>query len=184
MMAMGYTGERAIPWNKATGPEVMHPHIMRYAWATRFVWGENVHDLGCGAGYGSYILSMVAESVTGYDVDSQTIAWADMHFYAPNLEYAVHNLLDGPPPGVVSQYVAFEVLEHLADPVALLDKLHAPLVWSIPVRVPNRWHKRVYDVQEIIDMMGGSIWYQSKAGDISRPEHAYDEPAYVLGVRP
>lgn len=181
---MQYTGERAVPWNKATGLHVMHPHIMRYAWATRWVWGEDVHDLGCGTGYGSYLLSMVADSVTGFDINREALEWADLRFYAPNLEYVHHDLLNGPPPGVVSYYVAFEVLEHLDDPRALIDQLHAPLVWSIPVNCPNQFHRRVYTVDQIIEMMGGSIWFQNQAGDITRPEHAYSEPTYVLGVRP
>jgi len=181
---MNYTGERAVPWNSATGVQVMHPHIMRYAWATRFCWGEDVHDLGCGTGYGSHLLSMVADSVLGVDVNQEAIRFADLHFFGPNLDYQVHNLLDGPPDGIVSYYTAFEVLEHLVEPEKLLEQLHAPLVWSIPVKTPNKWHKRVYSVEEIIAMMGDSaIWFQSAAGDIAKPEHAYTEPTYVLGVR-
>ena len=184
MNTLSYTGERAVPWNNATGLQVMHPHIMRYAWATQFAWGEDVTDLGCGTGYGAYILSMVADSVLGVDVNSDAVNYADMHFVAPNLEYKRHNLMDGPPEGQASLYVAFEVLEHLADPMLLADDLGAPLVWSIPVNVPNRWHIRTYSAKDIVNMMGGAIYYQSKAGEIAHNSNAYFEPTYVLGVRP
>jgi trans-aconitate methyltransferase len=180
-----YTGERAVPWNKATGPGVMHPHIMRYAWATQFAWAESVVDLGCGVGYGSYILSMVADSVLGVDVNSESIAYADMRFVAPNLDYERHNLLDGPPEGRPSLYVAFEVLEHLADPMLLVDDLDAPLVWSIPINVPNRWHIRTYGIDDIEAMMGGDIYYQSETGQIAKwRANLEDKTGYVLGVRP
>lgn len=183
-MTMSYTGERAIPWNRATGLRVMHPHIMRYAWATQFAWAERVVDLGCGVGYGSYIMSMVADSVLGVDVNAEAIAYADMHFIAPNLEYERHNLLDGPPSGGASLYVAFEVLEHLADPRGLIEELDAPLVWSIPINVPSEFHARAYTVDDITKLMGGTIYYQNSVGEISQEKHTYFVPSYVLGVRP
>lgn len=181
---MRYTGERAIPWNGATGLNVMHPHIMRYAWATRWAWGEDVVDLGCGAGYGAYILSMCALSVFGVDLNPEAIHYAGARFDAPNLTFGRHNLDDGPPEGHPSIYVAFEVLEHLTAPRALIEELDAPLVWSIPVNVPNQWHKKVYSVDAIIKMMGNSaIYYQSNVGDIVHHSRADFDPAYVLGIR-
>lgn len=181
---MRYTGERAVPWNNNTGLHVMYPHIMRYAWATQFAWGESVVDLGCGTGYGSFILSMVADSVLGVDASNEAIIYADATFVAPNLEYERHNLLDGSPDAQASLYVAFEVLEHLADPMLLVDDLQAPLVWSIPINVPNRWHVRAYKADDIVAMMGGTIYYQGQGGEIAPEGNIYFEPAYVLGVRP
>lgn len=181
---MHYTGERAIPWNRSTGLAVMHPHIMRYAWATRWAWGEDVFDLGCGVGYGSYILSMVALSVLGVDADKDAVRYAKRTFDAPNLTFSYHDLLDGPPIGNPSLYVAFEVLEHLEEPRELLADLNKPLLWSIPVNVANKWHKRVYSADEAIKLMGNSaIYYQSLSGDIAHHGAASFKPAYVLGVR-
>ncbi len=181
---MHYTGERAVPWNRSTGLGVMHPHIMRYAWATRFAWDEAVVDLGCGVGYGSYMLSMVADSVLGIDANAEAIQYADLRFVAPNLEYKQHNLLNGPPEGRPSLYIAFEVLEHLTDPMLLIDDLTAPLVWSIPVNLANRWHIRTYTTNDIINMMGGAIYLQNTEGEIVPEGDAWFDPAYVLGVRP
>ena len=180
---MRYTGERAVPWNNNTGIHVMHPHIMRYAWATQFAWGEDVVDLGCGTGYGSFMLSWVADMVLGVDVNREAIQYADMRFAAGNLDFAVHNLLKGPPPEKVSLYVAFEVLEHLAAPRDLVNALDAPLVWSIPVKAPNKWHARTYTIDEAVKLMGGSIYYQSRVGEIAHHTKAYFDPAYVLGMR-
>lgn len=180
---MKYTGERAVPWNNGTSLEVMHPHIMRYAWATRFAWGEDVTDLGCGTGYGAYIMSMVADSVLGVDANTEAIQYADIRFGAPNLEFKTHNLLMGPPNGKPSLYVAFEVLEHLADPRELLNALDAPLLWSIPINNANRYHVRTYTADEAVKLVGGAIYYQSKLGEIAHHSKVYFEPAYVLGVR-
>ncbi len=66
----------------------------------------------------------------------------------------------------------------------LADDLDAPLVWSIPINVPNRWHIRTYSVDDITKMMGGTIYYQNSVGEISQEKHTYFIPSYVLGVRP
>lgn len=179
---MNYTGERAIPWNANTGLFVMHPHLMRYAWATRFCWGKRVVDLACGSGYGAYLLSMVAKSVTAVDINREAIDYARLMFAADNLEYVIGDITRdvNTSPDV---YVCFEALEHLADPGALVNELTAPLVWSIPVEVTNAWHKQVLSVSQIRELMTPSaFWFQSAQGDIAPMGEAWYPPAYVLGI--
>ena len=161
-MTLRYTGERAIPWNAATGAVVMVPHIMRYAWATQFAWQKRVVDLGCGSGYGSYILSMVAREVVGLDWSINAIFYAKDTFEAQNLKYKVLNLAHGDIPRARGGlYVAFEVLEHLEYPDDLLQSLDAPLVWSIPISNVNQWHKQVLTLDEIESLMGNVTHLQA-----------------------
>jgi SAM-dependent methyltransferase len=159
----------------------MIPHIMRYAWATQYAWGKTVTDLGCGTGYGSYLLSMVARNVIGVDIDMSAIHYAIQHFQADNLSFIAQDISGSHVP-IGQLYTAFEVLEHVDDPGLLVQGLAAPLAWSIPVGVDNRWHKQVYSIDDIVSLMGGATHYQDAEGTIVPREMAWFEPAYVLGV--
>lgn len=183
MTRLHYTGERAIPWNAGVGQQVMIPHIMRYAWACQFCWQKRVVDLGCGTGYGSFILSLVAREVIGIELDMGSLYYAEQHFQADNLRFSGYDLNDRPLPHA-DIYTAFEVLEHLDNPDALVRSLQAPLVWSIPVNNDSRFHKHIYSEHDIIGLMGAAEWYQSSTGQVMpryiAPE--WFEHTYILGV--
>lgn len=181
---MPYTGERACPWNPATGLDVMTHHILRYAWASRYCWQKAVVDVACGTGYGSYLLSWVARHVTGLDIDRATIEYAASMFTTPNCHFVLQDVTKGIPDGH-DVYVAFECLEHLEDPATVIDALQdKTLVWSIPVNNNSRYHVRPYSTDEISDMMAGSeFFFQSSAGEIIHWNVAWFDPVYVLGVK-
>lgn len=180
---MNYTGERAVPWNPAVGVGVMTHHIMRYAWATPLCWQKHVVDLGCGTGYGSFMLSWVARHITALDIDQKSILYAGNHFSVQNMHYVVQDISRGIPAADV--YVAFEVIEHLADPYRLVDSIKNTLIWSIPVNNAGQFHKALYSVDDIKHLMAGSnFYYQGDDGQIAPTDNAWFEPMYVLGVRP
>ena len=112
--------ERLVPGVDADAAE-METHVARYAWAFRFSEGRKVLDVGCGAGYGSLMLSLVAESVTGVDRDDSAIEIARQLFPGP--EYRVLDATDSLPRADVA--TCFEVLEHVDDPAALCRQLIA-----------------------------------------------------------
>lgn len=181
MIELPYNGTRAMPWDLATGSRILYHHVMRYAWALQHVWNKRVVDLGSGAGYGAYMLSWGAKEVLGVDIDPAAIEYAEERFQAHNLEYMALDITERIPQADV--YVAFEVLEHLDDPAALLARLDDPLVWSIPIDNPNPPHKRAYSRAEIEALMAGSaIWYQLADGLIVRSIPSGAAAEYVLGV--
>ena len=171
MIILPYTGERAVPWEPATGAHIMRAHVARYAWALQYAAGRRVVDLGCGAGYGAFMLSWVAESVLGVDVSAEAIAFARERFPAGNLRFEVADLTEGVPPVEhavgADLYVAFEFLEHIDDPAALLNSLPAPLLWSIPIDDGSRYHKRPYTAGRIVALMGSIGWMQCGQGEIA-----------------
>lgn len=179
---MFYTGERAIPWDHRVG-WVMDHHAMRYAWALRYCHDLAVCDLGSGAGYGSYMLSWVAERVVGVEIDAEAFGYAGNHFQASNLAWRCMDVMDVEVLPRADVYVAFEVLEHLDDPQSLVDSVDGLLVWSVPVLDDSRFHKHIYSAAGAIEAFGGSIWYQSPEGYIVPRECATFEPHNVLGVR-
>jgi SAM-dependent methyltransferase len=182
-----YTGERAIPWNPHTGIAILNAHVRRYAWALPFVAGKKVVDLGCGCGYGTFMLSWAASQAFGVDVDQEAVAFASKHFQALNLHYAVTDITEKCFDGEV--YVAFEVLEHLDDPAAIIER-YRPLVWSMPIDDGSAFHKRAYSLDDIYTLTEKhqledrwATWIQGQSGRIvERGRCDFDIiPAYVLG---
>lgn len=177
---MFYTGERAIPWNYSTG-WIMTPHLLRYAWASSFCHKKSVVDLACGSGYGAFMLSFVANMVTGVDSSHQAIAYAETRFSASNLFWGVLDMTQRLLAADV--YVAFECLEHIDNPAELVAKIDKPLVWSMPVNDGSKFHKRPYTAKQIEDMIGGNIFYQGEDGLIVPRDRAWFAPKYLCGVR-
>jgi acetyltransferase-like isoleucine patch superfamily enzyme/SAM-dependent methyltransferase len=114
------TGERCIP-GRSDLP-TYYEHVHRYLWACDFVEGKDVLDVGSGSGYGSEMLSRVAKSVVGIDIDRTAVAFSRSHYQRPNLAYVEGSALelDGCPDGSADVAVCFEVLEHVEHHERLL----------------------------------------------------------------
>jgi SAM-dependent methyltransferase len=178
-----YTGERAVPWNRNTGTQVMVPHAMRYAWALQWCYQKQVADLGCGVGYGSFMLSWMAKHVIGVDIDIYSIQYAGRNFSRPQVSFEQGDVTTAIPPADV--YVCFECLEHLQDPHDVLRLVGTnTLIWSIPVNDGSRYHVRPYSTNGIHSIMQGSqFWYQHADGLIVPKHDAPFKPTYILGVK-
>ena len=113
-----------MPW--APDAQVVYEHYHRYLWAAPLAAGRRVLDLGSGEGYGSAILAgSGASAVTGIDVDERSVEHARLSYSAPNLSFEVGSALDleGYGPHSFDMVVALEVIEHLDDPAAVLDRV-------------------------------------------------------------
>lgn len=177
---MKYTGERVVPWNQATGMTVMSCHVARYAWAIPRTFGATVADLGCGCGYGSFMLSWGAREVIGVDVDAETVTFARAHFRAENLSFEVGDVVTLPSYSC-DVYVMFEVLEHL-DNLVLIRDHYRPLLWSMPINDGSRFHRRPYTLPEIDRLMGGALWLQASSGEIVARGQEWFQPTFALGL--
>jgi SAM-dependent methyltransferase len=81
--------------------------------------------LDAGANYGHFL--KVAESVfdaSGFDISPQAVAWGQQHFRVRNRTASIYELPSdlGTPFDVVT---CWDVIEHLADPLAALHQLYA-----------------------------------------------------------
>lgn len=109
-------GERMVPGANAS--PYMIEHVGRYLWAMNIARGKDVVDLGCGEGYGTFLLSWTASSAQGFDISENAIKHAQQRYVGASYETA--DICDGERLPSASLAVCFEVLEHLRDPDALL----------------------------------------------------------------
>lgn len=111
--ATAFTGERFLP---SCSGEIAYEHWHRYAFALQFVRGKRVLDAACGEGYGSALLSTVAASVVGVDIDVATIAQAQSKYgQGPRARFIGTSCTGLPlPSAMFDAVVSFETIEHLS----------------------------------------------------------------------
>lgn len=128
-------------------PEEMHgelieaEHLGRYAWAASLAPGRRVLDAGCGMAYGSAMLAEAgAKEVVGVDREEPVIEAARGRVAdSVRLEQADVNALPFGD-GEFGLVVCFEVIEHVEDPLAVLDELRRVLTPDglLAISSPNR----------------------------------------------
>jgi 2-polyprenyl-3-methyl-5-hydroxy-6-metoxy-1,4-benzoquinol methylase/glycosyltransferase involved in cell wall biosynthesis len=116
--------ERFVPAIKEFGIKTVYEHIHRYAYTSRFVNGKRVLDLGCGEGYGGWILSENASEVVGIDKDAQVIQHAQAIYKKDNLRFTVSNVDRLPfDSGEFDVVVCFEIIEHIITQEELMAEI-------------------------------------------------------------
>lgn len=104
------TGERFIPGMQGA---IVDEHLHRYALAYTIASGKIVLDVASGEGYGSYLLSYVAESVIGVDISHEAIHHSSNSYQKPNLRYLQGDCCRLPlADNSIDLVVSFETIEH------------------------------------------------------------------------
>lgn len=134
-----WTGERYIP--NEGGPVIAYEHLHRYALATGLAAGRRVLDLGSGEGYGSALMSTVARSVDGIDIDPDAVRHANTKYGSTSVQFARGDITTplehGDPFDLV---VCFEAIEHVAEPERVVAAARAALAdhGIFVVSTPNK----------------------------------------------
>lgn len=118
---------RQVGFNLA---DISPHHLSRYFFAASLVnYGNRIVDIGCGCGYGTWLLWAATGQATGIDISKEAIDWARQYYPGPNYILANAGKLDIE--GDVA--VVFEVIEHIEDPKSLLSKMKVKhIVCSVP----------------------------------------------------
>lgn len=118
---MDFTGERYLP--EIYGAIALE-HKHRYLIACQYAQGKEILDIASGEGYGSAMLSQVAQSVIGVDISEEAIAHATQKYIAENLEFRLGNAAEIPlPDASVDMVVSFETIEHHTQHEEMLQEI-------------------------------------------------------------
>jgi 2-polyprenyl-3-methyl-5-hydroxy-6-metoxy-1,4-benzoquinol methylase len=114
----------------ATGDLTGIHHLVRYRWAQEILRSRPVFsallDLGCGSGYGAFLLAQTLPqtAVSGIDYDPQAVAAACRRFALPNLTFATGDPTDWKESIGDRRFdvvTCFDVLEHVKHRELLLE---------------------------------------------------------------
>ena len=109
--------------------DIRPDHTARYAFASNMLGRKSVLDIACGCGYGSWMLYMTGNVVTGVDIDQEAIDYAKRYYEGPT--YLCQKAEETK--GEWDVLVTFETLEHLRDPAGLLKAVQAKqVIASVP----------------------------------------------------
>lgn len=155
----------------------LQKHIARYNFALPYCANVNVADVGSGLGHGSFLLNSVAKSVTGIEVDWESVDRAEKDFSTlislGELSFVTSSWMD-------YQYVnypfdtivAFEVFEHIGCPMGSIVE-HSwyqlnhkgILIASLPVMQGNNKYHLAGDMtykqcREVFPRAADWDWYE------------------------
>ena len=112
-------------------------HLERYRFAARIAKLKGCHgalDVGCGCGYGSFVLAEAGLIVWGYDLDPLAIEYGDEHYSHERIHRYARDL-SRIRVQLASAVVMFEIIEHSKDSPAFLARAHMShnlLILSVP----------------------------------------------------
>lgn len=121
-------GLELTPYLKEKNKTALH-HLIRYYWAVEVLRQSekiiHVLDLGCGSGYGSFILanSLPNAWVKGIDYDSKAIKNAEEKYKLDNLSYNQGDILKIKQVNKFDYIIFFDTLEHLSHREIALEKI-------------------------------------------------------------
>lgn len=120
------TGERTLPDVPAENYWYRR-HLAVYEWIGARVIGQRVIDMACGEGYGSEVLSRGAASVVGVDANPEAHEHARLRYQRQNLGYERGLVETHGEPGAFNAVVFLQTIEHVQDPVAVLEHFRSLL---------------------------------------------------------
>ena len=118
---MEFTGERFVP---EVHGAIELEHLHRYYLAKEVVQGKIVLDIASGEGYGSYILSKIANKVIGVDISEEAVTHAKNKYVSDNLDFLVGSCAAIPlPDNSVDVIVSFETIEHHTEHEKMMEEI-------------------------------------------------------------
>jgi SAM-dependent methyltransferase len=164
---LALTGERTLPDVPAENYWYRR-HLAVYEWIGARVIGRRVIDMACGEGYGSEVLSRSAASVLGVDANPEAHEHARLRYERQNLSFERGMVETHGDPGAFEAVVFLQTIEHVQDPVAVLEHFRSllaaggvayvstPNVLTLAPagaqRSDNPWHIKEYRAAEFQEL--------------------------------
>ncbi|WP_308389701.1 methyltransferase domain-containing protein [Acidithiobacillus sp. AMEEHan] len=157
-----FSGEKIVPGAKNCEPKfsekMFQEHIARYIFASAFVKGKRVLDVGCGVGYGAHHLAVNgAESVLAFDISADAINHARENYAHPNVEFAVASATEFDFGQCFDVVTCFELIEHVDAQAEVVRRIRVSLkgdgvlLMSTPralVRKRTHFHTHEFSAEE------------------------------------
>lgn len=156
-----YTGERIL-WQKPEEHLKEFKQISDYYFeAMQYAKGKRVIDVACGSGWGTFLLSLVAEETFGFDIADYGPIWDTLRFATPirnkidPIVFGILNFEKEPVDITADLAVSVETIEHLINPEFFLGNLKAKsLFFTIPCYGnKNPYHKIEYTEQSSAELI-------------------------------
>lgn len=110
-----WQGER-LSLEREAGAANLQMDLTRHVWALKYVEGQRHLDIGCGTGFGAWLMSQVTDSTTAIEPCAAAVAEAQARYHGDDLRYVCCRLEDLASCGALYGAVtAFESLEHTDD---------------------------------------------------------------------
>lgn len=170
------TGERLDPGLTQTSADhlLLRRHLFAYQQVPTFAAPPGLAlDIGCGTGYGTAMLSGFGFDSIGLDLDQAVLDSASARYGSERCRFIRLEATEFPvPSGTVDLVVAFQVIEHVLDPLAFIEEIRrvarpgATILLTTPNRELrldpgahpwNRYHLREYDVAGFESLFGSGF---------------------------
>ena len=167
-------------------------HLQRYIYTFLHAGHpKSILDVGCGSGYGSYLLSMMGCSVLGVDLDEEAVEYARVHFSNRYTFFLVFDALDMS--GSYDLVTCFEFIEHLSKEdgtrfLKSLKSLARHFFLSTPVDAllgVRMHHKSQWSKEDFCRILGFDfnlefLNQEYETGLISKPLSGYREQGFIV----
>lgn len=153
-----FTGERIVWAHSLDHVKEFKMTIEWYLEAMKYAQNRRVMDAACGTGFGTFLLSTVANEVVGVDVVDLGNSWDLIKAASPigeELKFVTADFEKEKADWPVDLVVSVETLEHLDNPDFFLENLRSPaLFFTIPCYGDrNPFHKIQYDEAKAADLV-------------------------------
>jgi 2-polyprenyl-3-methyl-5-hydroxy-6-metoxy-1,4-benzoquinol methylase len=115
-------------------------HVARYEFVKKSATNKSVCDVGCGNGYGTYMLAKVAQKIIGVDIADEAISYARKNFVATNLNFRQMDCQNLQFDNLeFDMVVSFDVIEHISNYQSYLSGIHRILKKTgiLAISTPN-----------------------------------------------
>lgn len=118
-------------------------HLHRYSIVNQYIKDKTVLDIACGEGYGSFLMSNLANKVYGVDIDNDTIVAANLKYKKNNLSFR-HGSTSAIPldDNSIDVIVSFETLEHHDEHEIMMHEIKRVLKKDglVVISTPDKLH--------------------------------------------